>query len=252
MPLIVSLASLPHRQSSLLRTIDSLLVQDRRPDAIHIQLCRAYTRFPDTRWTTDDVRDIADKDPSLIHVHLHDTDHGPSTKVLGLDPHTFTTDLNTTHIVIVDDDIEYPPTLLSTLGDRTDGISSFNYTFDSPQRFVEFTDGTLFKGDLLRMKLPGYLGYSFPAVDLAPLQAFMHMILSSIPEVWHDDDSIVTAYFRTHKRTIFWYPKMDIIPNDVHWEEKALQNIHGSEQYRLVNGPRLINHLLQKQTSEDE
>ena len=73
--LIVSLSSIPPRFHLLGPTLRSILAQNVRIDAIEVQICKSYRRFPELDFSMPDV-------PDGVTVKLVDLDYGPATKVL--------------------------------------------------------------------------------------------------------------------------------------------------------------------------
>lgn len=99
------------------------------------------------------------------------------------------------------------------------------------------------------MKLPGYLGYAFPARELPCVQTFIREVLKTTPELAHDDDMIVTGYFRSQCRTFYWYPKIEVIADAVHWQDHALHVLPGADEYRLIHSPSFMEHYLKRTIS---
>jgi hypothetical protein len=109
-PVVVSLSTLPPRSDYLALTIESLLSQSRRPDAIYVNVPYSARRAPGPI-------DVPACLPALQgrarHLHVIRTeDYGPGTKLLPAvervtDPEGI--------IITVDDDMIYSPKLVETL-----------------------------------------------------------------------------------------------------------------------------------------
>jgi hypothetical protein len=97
--LIVTLSTIPSRFESISRTIDSLLAQDIKVDAIELYLPKQYRRFPDWKQTVPAL-------DSSVDVVMIDTDLGPATKVL---PACERYAGKSVDILYCDDDQIYPP-----------------------------------------------------------------------------------------------------------------------------------------------
>lgn len=103
MRVVASLTSIPDRINLCYPTIESLLSQDYPLSAIYLTIaktCRRGTEYPK----------IDDKIMSNVTLVTIKEDHGPVTKIMGAlleesDPDTL--------IITVDDDVIYPPTMVS-------------------------------------------------------------------------------------------------------------------------------------------
>lgn len=115
MRLVVTMTTLPGREQSLMRTLQSLAQQTRKPDQIYLWLPR-LTGFQ---------LDLNRIDPRVMVDNVDDL--GPATKLLPTlalerDPDT--------RIVTADDDVEYPDVMLAKLTEASN---------ESPEAAVGFT-----------------------------------------------------------------------------------------------------------------
>src|SRR5262245_21182180 len=109
-PVVVSLSTLPPRAEFLALTIESLLVQTRRPDAIYVNVPFSARRAPGPVDVPACLPELQGRAKNL-HV-IRTDDYGPGTKLLPAvqrvtDPDSI--------IITVDDDMIYHPKLVEVL-----------------------------------------------------------------------------------------------------------------------------------------
>jgi len=247
--IIVSLASIPFRFESLKKTIISLNLQTVKPNIILLNICKQYKRLKET-WKDEDIEELKKYDNLIINWC---NDEGPGTKILGIPNNNINISkepepgngslLNfpeDNKIIILDDDMEYHnktiEILLQNINEKM--ISTFNY-FNNTD-FIEQSDGYVIKSNYIYAKLPGYLGYCFYQKYLTKLKEFMRSLYIIYPDVIYDDDAAVTGFFRSNKFKIIWNKKLDFIPNELHYNEKALSSIHDYSSIRLTIIPRYV------------
>lgn len=102
---VVSLTTIPSRFDGLGQTLNSLLGQVPRPDAIEVTIPRRYRRFPDHEFRLPDV-------PEGVDVIVVEEDYGPASKILPCVRRYQGTD---TRIVYCDDDRIAPQGWLKAL-----------------------------------------------------------------------------------------------------------------------------------------
>lgn len=103
--IVVSLTVIPPRFNDLGKTLNSLLDQSRRADAIEVTIPKTYRRFPDHVFRLPDV-------PDGVDVIVSDEDLGPASKVLPCAQRYRDTN---TRIVYCDDDRIAPKDWLRSL-----------------------------------------------------------------------------------------------------------------------------------------
>ncbi|WP_370312814.1 glycosyltransferase family 2 protein [Sagittula sp.] len=103
--LVVSLTTIPSRVPYLSATLDSLLAQNTRPDAIEINVPRTYRR---PEFGTLDTALL----PDGLDVHMIGSDYGPATKILPTVERYRDQDAL---LVYCDDDYSYDPDWLTRL-----------------------------------------------------------------------------------------------------------------------------------------
>ncbi|MCP3969255.1 MAG: glycosyltransferase family 2 protein [Rhodobacteraceae bacterium] len=96
--LIVTLSSIPPRFAKLDETLQALLRQTARIDAVQVYIPEHYRRFPDWDGTLPDV-------PAGVEIHRTRDDLGPATKVLAAAREFRNQDID---ILFCDDDRAYP------------------------------------------------------------------------------------------------------------------------------------------------
>ena len=106
---VVSFTTSPKRIKDCHRMVKSLIRQHRKPDLILLNIPKEFGR-------TGETYEIPPTLPSCVTINQIDRDFGPITKVwptiLYLRSQSY--DMSKTRIIYVDDDIYYPPRMVST------------------------------------------------------------------------------------------------------------------------------------------
>ncbi|KAI9019647.1 hypothetical protein DFJ74DRAFT_673921 [Hyaloraphidium curvatum] len=111
---VISLTTVPPRVLHIRSTLDTLVNQTMKPDMIYLQMPKSSERFKDGYWIPRWLRKLP------ITVNRCD-DRGPATKLLGVLPLESDPD---TLIILADDDMIYPPDMVSDLVSRFLGAGS--------------------------------------------------------------------------------------------------------------------------------
>ncbi len=143
---VVTLTTSPHRMKHLRDLMNALLHQAARPDAIYLNLPKRYRNevpyvIPDWLGDTHEVT-----------ITWRDNDLGPIMKLLPAievetDPETF--------IITVDDDVQYPPELVSAFleASKTEPEAAFGsrgFNFTNQGQHLQPVRGNLVKCDVLQ------------------------------------------------------------------------------------------------------
>lgn len=198
MRVVVSLTTIPGRETLLKRAIASLHRQTRRPDAIHLWLPverfgtdRAVTRFAGVQTRSG-------------------ADLGPAMKILPLLP--IETDPETL-IIPVDDDVEYPPELIDKLvhtsvifPDRAIGFTGWNAIKDADKTQIHHLNEDVACAAMFQRVhvLEGYRGVSYRRGFFEP-DIFEH--LKALDAFRFHDDILLSGYLASRGiiRSVRWF-----------------------------------------------
>jgi hypothetical protein len=238
MDVIITLTSIPSRFSKIELTLQSILSQKRKPDAIILYIPRKYKRFPEWDGSLRELHNVS----KLIEIIRVDEDFGPATKIL---PAINSYKNKAVKIIYCDDDRFYPQNWLEQFLSKSiiaknmaicnSGWSIKNYGINSPIRlksifdfyyniekvknFIKYKISTeplkrperrrrYFKGGIVDVA-EGYGG-----VMVEP-RMFPDLVFNVHPDCWMVDDVWLSGMLAVNGFKIYLNPKGGGLKN--HW-----------------------------------
>lgn len=184
---IVGLSSIPGREKTIVKTIDSLLNQTMPPDKIAVNLCQNYKRFPFKTYDMSYLQKFRDSD--IVDINFNKNDYGPITKLFGVIDN-YPLDENTI-VTIVDDDMTYRPFMIEEIHKNYKKNKNRSYSYC---KFFNETNKCHIG--------QGADSFSFNPTHLVGIKEYFNKCIDFDKRLFFHDDLVISKYLAKNNRKL--------------------------------------------------
>lgn len=176
----VSMTSIPGREESVQRTLDSLLEQSVSPTKTFFSICNRYKRFSDKKYDESYLEKyISNNQIKLIHA---EEDYGPVTRLFSALDNIEPND-NIQYILLLDDDAIFKPYLVESYFDEISKDPTHSYSYSTAEAgFGYYREGQCADSWAINIK---HLKY---------IREYHETCISDEEDWFNQDDYLISSY----------------------------------------------------------